>query len=194
MIGTDGTVKYLGEIGVALDEVAMLAVLTQVAAPTMGELTRSGFVNGWDRINANTVGEQRKAADGMRKVLPTDQELFKSTYRHTFNLAKQPGQKAVMLDTAKEFWKMLFGSAGMPWRSTGVDWLGLYIEFLDDKWKKSVSKDLWNQTLEFARKTLEDASLGWYSEEGSWPDVIDELVVWSKTKTNLPASEKMETD
>lgn len=39
--------RYLGDLGVNLDEVVVLAVLTELSAPTMGELTREGFVNGW---------------------------------------------------------------------------------------------------------------------------------------------------
>lgn len=39
--------KYLGDLGVKLDEAAVLAVLTELNAPTMGEFTREGFVNGW---------------------------------------------------------------------------------------------------------------------------------------------------
>ena len=39
--------RYLGDLGVKLDEVVLLAVLTELSAPTMGELARSGFVDGW---------------------------------------------------------------------------------------------------------------------------------------------------
>ena len=46
-IGIEGTMKYLGDIGVNLDEVVVLAVLTELSAPTMGELSREGFTSGW---------------------------------------------------------------------------------------------------------------------------------------------------
>ncbi len=39
--------KYLADLGVKLDEAAVLAVLTELNAPTMGEFTREGFINGW---------------------------------------------------------------------------------------------------------------------------------------------------
>lgn len=39
--------RYLGDVGVKLDEVVVLAVLTELSAPTMGELSRHGFVEGW---------------------------------------------------------------------------------------------------------------------------------------------------
>jgi len=39
--------RYLGDLGVKLDEPVLLAILTDISAPTMGEMTRSGFVEGW---------------------------------------------------------------------------------------------------------------------------------------------------
>lgn len=46
-IGVEGSMRYLGDLGVKLDEAVLLAVLTELSAPTMGELTREGFVEGW---------------------------------------------------------------------------------------------------------------------------------------------------
>ena len=39
--------RYLTDLGVKLDEVVVLAILTELGAPTMGEFTRDGFVTGW---------------------------------------------------------------------------------------------------------------------------------------------------
>lgn len=50
VIGVDGTMRYLGDLGVKLDDVVVLAILTELSAPTMGELTREGFVGGWKKI------------------------------------------------------------------------------------------------------------------------------------------------
>ena len=46
-IGIDGTMKYLENLAVQLDEVACFAVLELLGAPTMGELQRDKFVAGW---------------------------------------------------------------------------------------------------------------------------------------------------
>lgn len=39
--------KYLQELSVDLEDIDSLAALEIVQAPTMGEITREGFVNGW---------------------------------------------------------------------------------------------------------------------------------------------------
>jgi DCN1-like protein 1/2 len=55
------------------------------------------------------------------------------------------------------------------------------------RWTRSVSKDLWNQTLIFATKTLQDETLGFWSEDQAWPGIIDDFVVWCRDKGVIPA-------
>jgi len=45
-----------------------------------------------------------------------------------------------------------------------------------------VNKDVWNETLRFAQESLQDQALSFWSEEASWPSVIDEFVGWVKNK------------
>ena len=67
---------------------------------------------------------------------------------------------------------------------------------MNEKWNKSVNKDMWNQTFEFYLKTLEDETLSFWSEDSAWPGVIDEFVVYVKEKRGDVADvpESMETD
>lgn len=39
--------EYFGDTGVNVEGLESLAVLEVVQAPTMGEMSREGFVNGW---------------------------------------------------------------------------------------------------------------------------------------------------
>ena len=41
---------------------------------------------------------------------------------------------------------------------------------------------MWDQTLLFVMKSLEDEGMGWWNEEGSWPGVIDEFVAFVRGK------------
>lgn len=47
LVGVDGTMSYLQQLEVDLEGLDSLAVLEVIQAPTMGEITREGFVNGW---------------------------------------------------------------------------------------------------------------------------------------------------
>lgn len=90
---------------------------------------------------------------------------------------------------------MLFSGPGMRWASDTTNWLELWLEFLEAKWTKSVNKDMWNQVFEFFIKSMQDETMSFWSEDGAWPSVIDDFVVWVKEKRGVgPAGDKMETD
>jgi DCN1-like protein 1/2 len=126
---------------------------------------------------AETLEKQRATIPRLRKSIQTDPALFKKVYRNTFLLARNPGQKAVALDTAIDYWTLFFGSgSGMTWKTASTPWLDWFTEYLQEKWKKTVNKDMWNMTLEFALKSLEDETMSWWEEAGAWPGVLDEFV------------------
>lgn len=112
--------------------------------------------------------------------LSTDAAYFKRVYRHTFVAGKEADQKAILVENALVYWEMMFKPPGRPWASGRTDWLEAWNRFLLENWKRSVNRDMWNQTLEFARKTLEDETLSFWSESASWPSVIDQFVVWCR--------------
>lgn len=119
----------------------------------------------------------------MRNTLPGS-SLLRTTYRHTFQLALTPGQKSLALDAAIEYWRLLFASGqGLDWKSQSTPWFDWWLEFLEaEKPIKGVSRDIWNQMWEFVQKTTADETLGWWSEDGAWPGVVDEFVAWVKKR------------
>lgn len=50
------------------------------------------------------------------------------------------------------------------------------------RWKKSVNRDMWDQTGVFVARCLGDESMGWWSEDGAWPGVLDEFVGFVRGK------------
>ena len=94
------------------------------------------------------------------------------------------------------YWQLLFSPPGRPWISGSTNFGELWFAYLNEKWNKSVNKDMWNQTFEFYLKTLEDETLSFWSEDSAWPGVIDEFVVYVKEKRGDVADvpESMETD
>ena len=37
---------------------------------------------------------------------------------------------------------------------------------------------MWEQTLVFSQKSLQDETMSWWSEDGAWPGVLDEFVAY----------------
>lgn len=116
--------------------------------------------------------------------------FFKRVYKHVFICARDQSQKSIPLENAIVYWEMLFSPPGRQWISGSTNWLQLWVTFLNEHWKKSVNRDMWNQTEQFFEKSLEDPTLGFWSEDGAWPGVIDSFVEYAKKERG----DVMETD
>lgn len=118
----------------------------------------------------------------VREALTSSVEVFRRVYRQTFVIARPPGSKVLPLDQALDYWRLLLSPPSLSWNTSSTPWLDWWLECLEQRWKKSVSKDMWDQTGNFILKTLEDEDLSFWSEEGSWPGVVDEFVAFVRQR------------
>ncbi|KAM0722559.1 hypothetical protein Q7P37_002000 [Cladosporium fusiforme] len=190
-LNIEGTGALLEELEIGLEDIGSLIFFELTKSPQIGVITREGFVNSpFLDANADSLPKIRNYVLAQRAEISRDWELFKRVYNHTFTLMIEERKKAIDLDQAEGFWRVLFSKDGWAWATERTDWLEWWVEFLTTKWNKAVNRDLWRQTLSFAQKSLQDESLSFWSEEGSWPSVIDEFVKWVRTEKR--AGEAME--
>ncbi len=52
LIGVEGAMRYLKDLNVELDEVTVLAVSEMLLSPTLGQLTREGFMQAWKPLKS----------------------------------------------------------------------------------------------------------------------------------------------
>jgi DCN1-like protein 1/2 len=191
--------KYLTDLALSLDSITVLVLCELVQSPTLGEITRQGFTTGWAAhgSSATSVSGQKTILALLTLQLSRPEAIgatvqFKQVYKHTFKIALPAGTRGVPLDIACEYWKILFGPSGRNWTASSdvltKPWLDWYLSFLNDKWKKAVNRDLWDQTLVFEEKTRGGEGLDWWSEDGAWPGVIDEFVAWCRTEKGIGGS------
>ncbi|GAB7354150.1 hypothetical protein MBLNU459_g4709t1 [Dothideomycetes sp. NU459] len=194
-IDVQGTMKMCEDMEVSIEEVSFLIFSELVQSPTMGKLTRENFVDGLSAAGVSEPAKIRNLVLQRQSQLtsPAFKSSFKNIYRHTFVIARAQGQKAVALDVATEYWRLLFTSPSIEWKTATTPWLDWWNEFLETRYKKSVNKDMWDQTLSFAQKCLEDESLNWWSEDSAWPGVIDEFVEFVQ-KDKRGGGEAMEVE
>lgn len=191
----ESTMSYLTEkLKVSIENAELFVALEVLQAPSVGVTTRKGYVDGW-KVTGVGASHQEHAAFIRNQVaaLSKDQALFKRVYRHTFVAGRENDQKAMSLENALIYWGILFAPPGMQWKTKNYDWLELWKSFLDEKWTRSVNKDMWNMALEFALKTLSDESLSFWNEDGAWPSVIDDFVEWCREK-GIGKTEGMDVD
>lgn len=196
-ISVSGTMKYFEDVGAGLDDVASLIVSEIIQCPTMGEITREGFVNGWSELGGDTIAKQQALLRQRRATLanatPRERDIFKKVYKHTFKLGiTATGQRSVDKENCIEFWKLLMTSPSFNWSTTGTKWLDLWVEFVGQNSVKGINADVWNQTFAFAEESVKDETLAWWSEEAAWPALVDEFVEWMKEKRGTGRDEEME--
>ncbi len=145
---------------------------------------------------ADTIPKQRQFLGLQINQFRTKMDVFKRVYRPRFICQKERGQNALPLENAIVVWQLIFYTPGQQWTTRKEDdWCKLWIRFLNETWTKSVNKDMWDQTFEFYLKSLADDSLTFWSEDGAWPAVIDDFVLYVKEKWQpVYSPEKMETD
>jgi DCN1-like protein 1/2 len=191
-IGMDGTQQLLEDLSISIEDIAALVLFELVQSPSLGTIMREGWVDGWTEVGADTPAKMRNVILQRRSQLPSDREIFKNVYNHTFSLALAERQKSLPLDTAAEMWRLLFSENGVHWQSKNTPWLEWWLEYNHEKVKKAVNKDLWKQTLTFAYQTLKDDTLSFWSEDSSWPSVIDEFVEWVNKEKRSVGGDAME--
>ncbi|CAK7231218.1 Scaffold-type E3 ligase [Sporothrix eucalyptigena] len=192
-LGVESTMKYLAALGLNPESGEVFTALELVQAPSLGEITRKGFVDGWKTTGYTTTEEQAAYILSLLPLLRSDPAYFKKVYRYTFGAGKEPDQRSMSLENAIEFWRVLFTAPGPTWTTPSHDWTELWITFLQEKWTRSVNRDMWNQTLEFALKTLQDETLSFWNEDGAWPSVIDDFVAWCVEKGIAKKEDAMDT-
>ncbi|KAI5811133.1 Cullin binding-domain-containing protein [Peziza echinospora] len=175
-IMVNGTMNYIQQLGLDLEEPAVLVLCEALKAPTMGEIARAGFVEGWRAMGCDTIEKMRAKIPDLRNIILTDEARFKRVYLFTFNFARAANQKSLPLDTAIEYWKLLLGK---KWKSH----IDLWIEFLQRDYKKSIAKDTWNMLYDFVPLCEQDPELKEYDEEGAWPSILDSFVEFVRKRS-----------
>ncbi|KAK0736402.1 Cullin binding-domain-containing protein [Apiosordaria backusii] len=220
-LGADSSMRYLEAVGANPANYSLLVVCDIVKAQTIGEITKDGFVEGWNEVTETLdsavkpeLAAQKRYVESRMKQVSRDPAYYKKLYQHAFVIGKT--NKAMSMDMACAMWGMLFDAEiGHEWKTANVNWLESWQKYLDEKfyapppnpdlpedeankgkWTRTVSKDLWNQTLAFANKTLQDESLSFWSEQQAWPGIIDDFVVWCREKgvVATKAKDEMEVD
>ncbi|TKA63322.1 hypothetical protein B0A55_09493, partial [Friedmanniomyces simplex] len=77
-IDVEGTSKLLGQLQIELDDVGALIFSDIVSSPSLGKITREGFVDGWAEVNIDSLPKMRNLVLQRRSALPNDRDVFKS--------------------------------------------------------------------------------------------------------------------
>lgn len=171
-IDLDGTINYITDLGLSLEEPTVLAVAMTAASPAVGTFTRTPFVEGWAAIGGDSLAAQKKLCKGFATCMTSLNADFQKIYKFTYGFLLQEGQRVLPQETAVDYWRLLL--------TDKYEHLDKWLAFVTEKYKRNISKDAWNMLYEFMLFQMKDPSLESYDEDGAWPSVIDEYVEFLK--------------
>jgi DCN1-like protein 1/2 len=118
-------------------------------------------------VSMNQMKDQLPKWD---KEIHENRKAFKSFYNFVFCYLRPGNQKSLPFDTAIPTWKVLFGDK--------YPVLHVWNNFIQDVYKKPISKDTWEQFYEFVTTVKTDLSN--YDQDSAWPVVFDDFSVYVK--------------
>jgi DCN1-like protein 1/2 len=92
-IGIEGTIQFIQDLGLQLEDPVVLAIAYHLQAPSVGHFIKDQFITGWLNLQADSLSTMKTAVAGMDHKLKEDDAYFANVYKYTFVFNLQEGQR-----------------------------------------------------------------------------------------------------
>jgi len=164
-----GIEDLMQHLEIDAEDISIFIFAWKIRAKSLGVFTRTEFEEGLRRLRVDSIEGLKERLNHMKNEI-NDETNFKDFYQYLFDYARQPNSKTLPPDFAIVIWKIVLKNK--------FKHLNKWITFIQEKHQKAISKDTWNQVLEFTRVINDDMSN--YDPTGAWPIVLDEFVEYLK--------------
>lgn len=176
-IEVQGTERFCTDLGVDPSDPIMLIIAWQMRANTMCVFTLEEWTAGFTSMGVESVEALKGKFSSLRALL-NDADSFKDFYSWCFDFSKEPGQgvRTLAVEVACQMWQL---TVGARYAAPVQRWL----EFVQAKKIKVVTKDVWDMLLTFFVSVNQD-TLADFDDDGAWPVLIDDYVEWVREKSS----------
>lgn len=172
---SEGIERLCRDLSYQPDEFAILVLAWCLDASQMCRFTKLEFIQGLQKMTADTIDTIRLRLEETIEKLKTDSEMFKKLYRFTFLFGLEPDHRILTLDMAIILWRLVF-TVHKP------DILKDWLYFLKKNPNiRGIPKDTWNMFLNFA----ETCDIKQYDDTEAWPSLFDDFVEHERSRLNL---------
>lgn len=175
-IGPRGLHQLCTELGIAFGDFDMYVVAWKLGATQSYCITRSEWLHSAFTWKIDHIGNLRSNVGGWRARVKEDEAVFTEMYFHLYDFIRGDDEKLLPLEKAVKAWQVL-----LP-EPTPFAFLSLWVQWVAMEFKRNITRDVWRQLWEFARKIKD---LNQYDPNDKWPTALDDFVEWAKEKTGI---------
>ena len=175
-IGPKGLQKLCNELGIQYNELDMYVVVWKLGATQSYCITRSEWLHGVYSWDIEHMGKMKTVSADWRKKVKEDEAAFTEMYYSLYDFIRGEDEKLLPQEKAIKAWNVL-----LP-EPSPFAFLTLWVQWVSLEYKRNISRDVWRQLWEFARriKKLED-----YDSNDKWPTALDDFVEWALEKQSI---------
>jgi len=169
-IGVDGLVQMCEDLDEDPTDIRMLLFCHALKVKTAVNWTRAEFMEGMVRLGYDSIAKVKAGFPTLQSDM-LEPHKFKAFYAFAFDVSRQEGQKVLDLQTAVGLWRLLLKGK--------FKHLEMWCGYIETEFKKSIAKDTYLLTLDFALQANDDFS-NIDLDSSAWPVVIDEFVEFGR--------------
>ena len=170
-IGPKGFAQLCGELGIGASSPDSFVLSWSLGATQSLCITRSEWMHAAHLHKLDHLGTL-KARLKEWQAAGKDESAFSEMYNSVYDFIRGDDEKLLPLEKAIKVWTVLLSPDLFPLISQWTTWCA--VEF-----KRPVSRDIWRQIWEFARRTKQ---LSEYDPNDKWPTALDDFVEFLKEK------------
>lgn len=164
--------SLIQDLGLDPEDVAVFILVWKFKVKTQYQISKDEWNSAFSDYKIDSLNTLKtKLAQWKQDI--KDASIYKQFYTYVFDYTKAKEARSIPCEIAVPTWRIIF--------SGRYSLLENWLDFIENKYKKAITKDTWNQFLDFSRTISTDFS-NYDADSGAWPSVIDEFVETIKKK------------